>query len=316
MAGPGEPWAPKRLLCATDFSANAAAALEAAVALARLATAKVMVVHVMPRPRPATGAGTCWPAPPGVSDPTRADVVENLERFARPAIAAGVEIERVVRQGEPAQEILREAQRAGADLIVMGRHSRSPDHWFLGSVAEHVVGGAPCPVLAVKPLPHRRGRPRHVVCALDLGETAPATLAHAAALTRALDAELLVLHVVAGGAQDTIQDARAGLAAVAAGVSVPAARVQQRVVEGTPREEILGAAAGEGETDRVVVVGSHGGGIRNRPFVGSTTLHLLRNSECDVLVVPAPTAPAAERSNTLSPPVSAAPPPRSLGRAQ
>jgi hypothetical protein len=37
----------------------------------------------------------------------------------------------------------------------------------------------------------------------------------------------------------------------------------------------------------LVVVGSHGGGIFDRQFIGSTTLHLLRESGCAVLVVPA-----------------------------
>jgi nucleotide-binding universal stress UspA family protein len=57
---------------------------------------------------------------------------------------------------------------------------------------------------------------------------------------------------------------------------------------GTPRDEILVAA---GDSD-VVVVGSHAGGILDRQFIGSTTLHLLRGLGCDVLVVPARVAEA------------------------
>jgi nucleotide-binding universal stress UspA family protein len=285
---PLKRWVLNRVLCATDFSGNAAAALDRTVALARAASAKILLVHVIPRPAHATGVRLGGGAPRGFDHETRADVIENLKRFGQPAVEAGVEIELVLRQGDPAEEILRAAQQAGADLIVVGRHSKAPDHWFLGSVAEHVVGKSSCPVLVAKPCPGRRDhRLRRVICALDLGETSSATMTHAAALTRALDADLLVLHVVAGRAPDTVQDAATSLSALVAGASVPGGRVRQRIVVGAPSEGILGAAGGEGGTDLLVVLGSHGGGILDRQFVGSTTLHLLRKSECDVLVVPA-----------------------------
>jgi nucleotide-binding universal stress UspA family protein len=139
-------------------------------------------------------------------------------------------------------------------------------------------------------------------------------MAHAAALTRALDADLLVLHVAAGRAPDIVQDAATSLSALVAGASVD--RVQQRVVVGTPSEGILGAAGGEGGTDLLVVLGSHGGGILDRQFIGSTTVHLLRNAECDVLVVPAQVSAAAEQSTMASPEIADAPQPRTLGRAR
>src|SRR6266571_4113109 len=42
----------------------------------------------------------------------------------------------------------------GVDLILMGTHGRTGlAHVFLGSVAEHVVRQAPCPVLVVRRVP-------------------------------------------------------------------------------------------------------------------------------------------------------------------
>lgn len=53
--------------------------------------------------------------------------------------------------GEPYVEIVREAERIGADLIVMGTHGRSGfSHALLGSVAEKVLRLAPCPVVVVR----------------------------------------------------------------------------------------------------------------------------------------------------------------------
>jgi nucleotide-binding universal stress UspA family protein len=60
----------------------------------------------------------------------------------------------VVRQlveGNPAMEILHMAEMIDADLIVMGTHGRRGLKRFLmGSVAEHVLERARCPVLTVK----------------------------------------------------------------------------------------------------------------------------------------------------------------------
>ena len=53
--------------------------------------------------------------------------------------------------GTPALEIARYAAENGIDLIVMGTHSHGPTFQMItGSIAEAVVGMAPCAVLAVK----------------------------------------------------------------------------------------------------------------------------------------------------------------------
>ena len=53
--------------------------------------------------------------------------------------------------GTPAPEITRYAAENGIDLIVMGTHSHGPTFQMItGSIAEAVMGMAPCAVLAVK----------------------------------------------------------------------------------------------------------------------------------------------------------------------
>ena len=316
----------RRILCATDFSANAAVAFDAAVALARATRAKIVLVHVAPLPVRPRLTVACASAPASVGR-AHSNLVEDLDRFGRTAGAAGVEAERVLRQGDAAEEIVCAARLAATDLIVMGRHSRgAPDHWFVGSVAEGVVRKAPCPVMVVTPSPRHRGqKPRQVLCALDLGETSPATMAHAAALTRALQADLTVLHVAGGppsgratrcgtgaSAEETVRLAGESLARLTAGARMPTGRMRQRVVVGTPRDEILGAAREAGSD--LLVVGSHGGGIVERQFIGSTTLHLIRRADSDVLVVPAGLSVTEGRTRARSPENPETPPPRSLGR--
>jgi len=72
------------------------------------------------------------------------DVV--FDGWSRPALRAGAR-----RIGSPAEEILRLAGEAHADLIVLGTHGRRGlSHFLLGSVAERVLRQAPCPVLTVR----------------------------------------------------------------------------------------------------------------------------------------------------------------------
>jgi nucleotide-binding universal stress UspA family protein len=52
--------------------------------------------------------------------------------------------------GEPAQELVAKAAELGADLVVVGRRSRSPLRALLGSVSSRVVRRAPCDVLVVR----------------------------------------------------------------------------------------------------------------------------------------------------------------------
>jgi nucleotide-binding universal stress UspA family protein len=56
----------------------------------------------------------------------------------------------VVRQGGIYHEILEEAQKMGADLIVMSSHRPAMRSYFLGSNAGHVVRYAKCSVLVVR----------------------------------------------------------------------------------------------------------------------------------------------------------------------
>jgi nucleotide-binding universal stress UspA family protein len=52
--------------------------------------------------------------------------------------------------GEPAEQLVDKARELGADLIVVGRRSRSPLRMLLGSVSAKVVRRAQCDVLVVR----------------------------------------------------------------------------------------------------------------------------------------------------------------------
>lgn len=74
---------------------------------------------------------------------------EYLDRFGEKVEAAGFEVRAsVVTAGQPAVAVLRTAEETGAALIGMSTSGRGgAARLLLGSVADKVVRGAPCPVL-------------------------------------------------------------------------------------------------------------------------------------------------------------------------
>jgi nucleotide-binding universal stress UspA family protein len=62
-----------------------------------------------------------------------------------------LKVEAAIRTGDPASEIVDEARKWSADLIVLGSHGYTGiKRLFLGSVALFVVGHAPCSVEVVR----------------------------------------------------------------------------------------------------------------------------------------------------------------------
>jgi len=67
-----------------------------------------------------------------------------------------VSVHEAIEEGDAADAICHEAEKVGADAIVVGSHGRTGlRRLFLGSVSERVVRHAPCPVLVVPSPPDR-----------------------------------------------------------------------------------------------------------------------------------------------------------------
>jgi universal stress protein A len=142
----------KKILCPIDFDQNSLSALRLATDLAREHRALLYVLHIV-----------AMPAGPEVALPfSKMEAASRikLKRLARQKVGGKVSYEVEVTSGDPGVEVVQAAKRLGADLIVMATHGRKGLRRFvLGSVAEHVVREASCPVLTVTPKVTRDASP-------------------------------------------------------------------------------------------------------------------------------------------------------------
>jgi nucleotide-binding universal stress UspA family protein len=141
----------QHMLVPIDFSADADAALDYAIALAGKLQARITLFHAI-HSVPLWVEGDMGRALPDVYlSQLEKKVQQGLEKRQQRIQAAGVPCNVLMVHGIPFQRIVDLARDRQIDLIVMGTHGRTGlKHVLLGSVAEKVVHLAPCPVLIVR----------------------------------------------------------------------------------------------------------------------------------------------------------------------
>ena len=136
-----------KILIGVDGSASAEAAVRAVAELfgnsAGVHVTLLTVIRVV-----ALATGTIEePGSPG--NPDSWAYFEQPRKILR---SAGIEPTLLLREGDPAGEIVAAAKEGGFDLIVVGHRGLSAIRSLvLGSVSQGVVAHAPCSVLVVRP---------------------------------------------------------------------------------------------------------------------------------------------------------------------
>lgn len=159
------------ILVAIGPNETASAALDTAIRMAEGLNARLFLVYVY---TPLRGLSPEFGyIEPDVHDDTIREARARLDR-ASARVPRTVPVETVLREGDPAEEILRAAAMTHADLIVMGTRGRGRvAQALLGSVAGVVIHRAPCPVLTVAPaameVEATAGRPGFMVRPTGLG---------------------------------------------------------------------------------------------------------------------------------------------------
>jgi nucleotide-binding universal stress UspA family protein len=295
----------ERILAAIDFSDCSRRALQLAFDVSRAFQAPLRVLYVVPEVFGHLRASEhVLPVSPEASKLEREMTDLILEEF-KGAVEDFSRIEKKMREGVDYLEILKEAEAWHPSVLIVGTHGRSAvGKLFVGSVSDKVLRQAHTSVLLV---PEAAAvQPRRVMAALAGDETAEGVLRTSLHWSRALGAELSLVHVaderlepglakmypgeeLARGldalrktAHDQID---AAVRKVFAGEAAPA--VAER--RGAPFLEI--GAAAEAARAELVVVGAGRG-----PYLGVTAARVVHSSRVPVLVArPArATAPVEE----------------------
>lgn len=186
---------------------------------------------------------------------------------------------------------------ADADLVVAGTHGTGAVRRLLGSVSQQLLDHAPCSVLLVRDAPVVD--PPIVVAAVDGADITPAVIAAGEAAATALDATLVVAHVIDErisavariDATNPLHEmarrrGRDTLDAALAHVTLPGDRVDECLREGRPGDVIAGLCAER--RARLLVTGTRGLHGFKGMLVGSTARALVQEAPCPVLVVRPP----------------------------
>jgi nucleotide-binding universal stress UspA family protein len=277
-----------RLMVGVDGGDGGRDALELARLIAGEAEAAVLAVCVIPYgPLPVDFRAL---------DDDAAAEAEPLLQEARERLE-GLEVEtRAFGGGSPAGVMTDVAEAEDVDLIVVGSpHRGAIGRALIGSVADNLLHGAPCPVaVAPRGYADERHEPsRKVAVAFDGTPESRAALHEAEALAARGHAEIEVLTVVAppvampgvvGYAPVDPPDPDRILTEAVNSVD-DAIAAHGRRLDGPPATTLAEACE---ESVDLLVAGSRRYGPAMRVLLGSVSTQLIHKAPCPVLVVPRP----------------------------
>lgn len=125
--------------------------LRTGISLARKYGAKLYVLHIIHDPFSLEG----WnlPVPSFNDEYTRmvAKAREELERLIAMQKAEGMQIEEMVKNGQPADEIQKVVEGKGVDLVIMLAHTEGRlEHFLFGKTNDAIIRSLPATLMLVK----------------------------------------------------------------------------------------------------------------------------------------------------------------------
>ncbi|NNC90119.1 MAG: universal stress protein [Akkermansiaceae bacterium] len=179
----------QKILVAIDFSETSANLLKHVARIAGWNDAEIHVIHVIPEGVLRHRAGTHRDENPGrLQEAAESTMTDCLAA----AGLAGVPAAQIVVIGSPADCIVEEAARLGADLLVLSAHDKGKKR--LGSVASQCVRRAGCKTLLVRDW--QAGNFEHIAACIDFSALSESVLRNALRVARSDHATLELLHVI------------------------------------------------------------------------------------------------------------------------
>lgn len=292
----------ERIVCGTDFSANARRAADVAAALAARVGATLVLVHVTDETNTHAANAEEFRA---FAQPAQAQ----LKAEARRLRATGVAVDEVLLNGYWAEQAIARfvAEDPPALVVVSSVSKVAFERWTLGSVSEGIAQSAPVPTLVVRDpeplLEWARGEtPLRVLAGTPLGSEGEVVLQRVADLQRFGPCEITLGHInwpphsrsEYGGTGPLLlarnparvqrmleRDVLAKAQSVAA-MWTP----RVRVVPSWGRPDAALLALARGARADLIVIGSHQRHGFNRVVHGSVSRDVLRHAPTSVLCVP------------------------------
>jgi nucleotide-binding universal stress UspA family protein len=282
------------ILVPVDGSTLAEAAIPYALTLAERARSKVQFVFVYQDRLPLEPAELAWQYLLQLTDRAR-------ERL-------GDSVSSALLHGPVAANLVKQARKIGADLVIMTTHGRGGlERAWLGSVTDQLIRRIGIPVLVIRPadgVAVPEAQPSEILVPLDGSTLAETALQPAAALAKLWDAELTAVQIVypipilaepdRAVPEMSLQELTAiARASAEEYVRLTAESLRGRGVKASgmaligtdgPAQQ-LRELARPGQVS-LIAIATHGrGGIR-RFILGSVADKLVRTAEVPVLVVP------------------------------
>ena len=280
----------KKFLIATDLSPRSDRALNRALALTDEFGAKLTVLHVVDEDLPASVADQ-------LMEEAKSAIDDHLDTY--PTLKRNDILRKVV-FGIGFKDILEEANKVEADLIIMGTHREgSLSDLFLGTTVERVIRRGNDPVLVVKD--RVKGPYRRVLVGVDFSVYSRRAVEFAIQFVP--KGEIHVVHAfdvpfkrflsARSAPNEVSKKHRQQMDAMLEGeiqaflASLPSLpKSLNRILQEGSVREVMADQVRQLRPD-LLVVGTHGRTGMAHAFLGSTALDLLSDPPCDVLAVKA-----------------------------
>ena len=279
------------IIVGIDGSDRATDALSFAVQLARSARASLVLANAYPYDDAVARLDT------ELRHRLRETAQRTLDQMRR-HVPFGIPVStRTIADRSPAHALHALAVRDHASLVVIGSSRRgTAGRIFIGTTAERLLHGAPCPV-AVVPRGAPVGRLDAVVVGWDTRPESAAALSAATVVARACGARLRVVEVL--DAPWLTQPERATWPGLVPDPHTYERQERERlehVVAGLPdvvqaeavilHDDPAGSLATQSEDADLLVLGSRGYGPHRAVLLGSVSARVVRAAACPVIVVP------------------------------
>jgi len=279
-----------KILCATDLTLKSDAAVDRAGVMATQLDAELVLLHMVDHSAFAS-----------VLEQRLQFSMERMkERTRAPQWRHGLAPSTIIRIGGGPELVSRTAEDIGADLVVLGPHSRETRGALMGTITARLLNERQWPVLIARQPVH--GSYRRVLMALDLNPESAAVIRAAESLVLRGETEASIVHSchipynalldAAGMDQQAIADfpgmvtaqAREKLAEMLEQESAGSIDYSVIVSRNSPAVAIE-KAAGDLQPD-LVIMGTRGHGPLRRALLGSVASRVMESAATDVLVVP------------------------------